>query len=223
FGWGISDAYCLSVRQPFTTDTQLMSTTAVQPVSPTKNSVSTVRMAITAKLNSIVLTLRMGYAQYLRVPSLFYPFVRIPRTLQFAHVENLSHVIGAMRADMRDQRRALGKVRVTGVLDRGFPVGQFLVQLLHQIVPLCGIEFVEGLVVVAIEFFRLLALELLQRARIPIPDVIRKLAHQVSVLARRFPLRLFRCHAVDRDRHGHEPVLSIVRAAELLQQHSAQI
>ncbi len=37
--------YFSSVKQPFTTDTQLTTTTTAQPTSPMKNSVSTARIA----------------------------------------------------------------------------------------------------------------------------------------------------------------------------------
>ncbi len=73
-------------------------------------------------------------------------------------------MVRIVRADMRDERRIGGELCIVGSFDGFVPVGEHLIEFLHQVVPLRGREVVEGLVIVAIEFLIFLALEVIERA-----------------------------------------------------------
>jgi len=84
-----------------------------------------------------------------------------------------------------------------------------------------GGEVVEGLVVVAVEGGGLFALELGERAVVPVPEVVGELAYRVIAFARS-PLGLFGGEALDGDVGGDVPIFFGVARAELLKEDSAK-
>src|SRR6266567_3420737 len=55
--------------------------------------------------------------------SLFHALVRIPRALQFAHINDLPDVVGIVGSDGRDNGCFVSQRFLVGRLDRLFPVG----------------------------------------------------------------------------------------------------
>src|SRR5579864_334690 len=91
----------------------------------------------------------------------------IPRSLQFANVEDLSDVVSVMGADVADGGGDLGEFLVVGGLDQLFEIGHDLVELLDRVGPLLVVELGEGLVIVAGELGRGLSLKALKVLAIP--------------------------------------------------------
>src|SRR5580698_8886624 len=122
---------------------------------------------------------------------------------------------------MGNHGRIGGQFLIVGGFNGLFPVGEHLVEFLHQVVPLRGGEIVKGLVVVSIEGRGLLALERCERAVVPIPDVVGKLADGVVALAGA-PFGLVGGEACDGDVCRNKPIFLIVGGVKLLKQDSAQ-
>src|SRR4029079_1864339 len=120
---------------------------------------------------------------YGMAPILFHALLRIPVPCLLADVNHLADVVGVVRADVRDGRRPLGKLRFVCSLDRLLPLGAHGVEVLLRLRPLRGVEAVERLVVVAAELRRRLALELRELLAIPEDEVRGELADGVVALA----------------------------------------
>src|SRR5215472_13130587 len=100
------------------------------------------------------------------------------------------------------------------------PFGHDFVELLDDVGPMLGIEAGEGLVVVR-ELLLRLSLEARQVAAVPIDEVSGELADGVVALALR-PAGLFRSESFYRDVGGHEPLFTVVRGTQLLEQNAPQ-
>ena len=124
-------------------------------------------------------------------------------------------------ANVGDQRSSRSDLPIVRSFDRRFPVRHHLIELLLQIIPLRGIEVVEGLVVVAVEGGGLLALELFQSAAVPEPQVISQLADRMLSFARS-PVRLVRGESGNGDPLWDEPLCLIVGRVQLCKQNAAQ-
>ena len=107
---------------------------------------------------------------------LFHTLVWVPDTLLLPDIQNLADVVRVMGSDVSDERCIRRELFVIGIVDGFLPVGENLIQLFDQIGLLVGRELVEGLVIVAVKFWILLASKVVQCALIPIPDVVGQLA-----------------------------------------------
>jgi hypothetical protein len=117
---------------------------------------------------------------YGATPSLLHAFIRSPRALQLAHVDDLSDMIGIVGADISDGGRPLCQLLVVGGFDKFLEVGHHLVELGDGVFPLLVVEFHEGLVVVAGVFIRRPSLELDEGVAIPEQQMIGQLAGGVA-------------------------------------------
>src|SRR5580658_11034775 len=92
--------------------------------------------------------------------SLLHTFLRVPRSLQLAHVDNLPDMVSIMSADVRNGWCPHRQLLLVGRVHKFLQVRHHLVKLPHRVTPLLVIKFHEGLFVVAAEFLRRLSFEL---------------------------------------------------------------
>jgi hypothetical protein len=140
--------------------------------------------------------------------------------LLFTHHDDFADVVGIVGADVRDGGCPFGELRVSRRLDGLLKVRHHLIELVNGLVPRLRVEVVEGLVVVAVEFCRRVAAEILKRPLVPEDQVIGELADGVVALAVR-PSRLFRRDVGDGDVAADEPVALVMRAVKLGAQDGA--
>ena len=105
--------------------------------------------------------------------------------------------------------------------DGFLPRNENFVELLDCGSPLLGVEAVEGLVVVAVVFWRRFTRELGEFLLIPEDEVVGKLADRV-VAAAVGPLGLFRREIFYGNIGRNKPILLVVRGPQLFQQNALQ-
>jgi hypothetical protein len=144
-----------------------------------------------------------------RERGLLHAFGSIPPALFTADVYHLASVIRVVRADVRDARRIFLQRGFVACFNKMLEVGQHFVELRDRCRPGFCIEIVEGFVVVAAEFRRLLPFQLRERFRIPENEMIRQLPDRM-IAAIVFPRRLLGGKSRDSEAWRHEPVLRLV-------------
>ena len=150
----------------------------------------------------------------------------VPRALQLANVKYLAGVVGVMRANVGDSRRRGVEFGFVGVLDPILKPGHDAVEAFDCRCPGGRVECVEGLVVVAVEGWRLFAAELGERTLVPEGEVDGELAD--GVLAGFAcglgwnPLGLLGREAGDGGVEGDEPLGFVMDGVELREQDGAQ-
>src|SRR5581483_6935965 len=145
----------------------------------------------------------------------------IPGALQLAHENDLADVISIVCADMRNLRGELLQGLVVGSFHELLQVGHHLVELPGGLAPLFGVEVIEGLVVVAVEFGLGFAGELGQLATVPEEQMISELPDRV-IAAGVLPVRLIGGEPCQGHIDRHEPILLVMRGPQLLEQYAAK-
>lgn len=145
----------------------------------------------------------------------------IPDALEFADVDDLADVVGVVSADVSDERSVFLELGVIGGLDGLLPVGEDSVEAVDGLLPGFGVKIVEGFIVVAVVFGRLLAFEAGKRFGIPEKKMISELADRV-IAALIGPRGLLGSKARDGEADGDEPVLFVMGGAKLLEQDTAK-
>src|ERR1700751_3268719 len=152
---------------------------------------------------------------------LFHALLRIPRSLQFAHINDLSNMVSIVAADLRNGGSPRRQLLFICSVDNFFQLSHDLIQFFDCVIPLIGVKLIERFFVVATEFFLRLAFEVGQVPAIPEQQVIRELSHRMAAV-RRLPTGLVGGESFDGCVDGHEPVCLVVGSAQLLQQDTSQ-
>src|SRR5580765_3099207 len=147
--------------------------------------------------------------------------LRIPRALRFANKHNLPHVIRIVGTNASGLRSPFLELLLVRGLDEFLQIAHHLVELLDCIVPLLGVEVIEGLVIVPAELLFRLALELHQLPLIPEQQMIGQLPNRMIPTAI-FPGGLLGGNTVHRYIDGYEPVFLVMSSVQLLQQDASQ-
>jgi hypothetical protein len=114
------------------------------------------------------------------VSTLLHALLGVPRALQLADNNHLSHVIRIVRPDVRDFRSPSLQLLVISAFDTVFQFDHHLVELLDCVVPLLvGVKVVKGFVIVAAEFPFGFSLELGQFSPVPEQQMIGQLSDGV--------------------------------------------
>ena len=111
-----------------------------------------------------------------RLRYLLHALLGVPRALQLADNNHLSHVIRIVRPDVRDFRSPSLQLLVISGFEKVFQFGHPLVELLDRVVPLLGIKVVKGFVIVAAELLFGFSLELGQFLFVPEQQMIGQLS-----------------------------------------------
>jgi hypothetical protein len=88
-------------------------------------------------------------------------------------------MLSIMVADIRNRRRPRCQLLLVGGFDKFLQIRHQLVELPDRVVPLFGVKFHKGLIVVTAEFFQRLSFELDQVAAIPKQQMISQLTDRV--------------------------------------------
>jgi hypothetical protein len=88
----------------------------------------------------------------------FHTVFRVPRPLLFPHINDLSNVVGIVRADVREPLRLLFQFFLVSGFHPLFELHHYFVKLLYRLIPTLTVPLIERLVIVTAEFVQLLSL-----------------------------------------------------------------
>ncbi len=107
--------------------------------------------------------------------STLHALVRIPATLQLAHVHDLADVIRVVGADVANRVRPFGELLVVSRFHKFLEAGHDLVKLIDDVGPLLAVELVKRFLVVPGKLVILDALKIIQIAPIPEQQMVSEL------------------------------------------------
>lgn len=110
-----------------------------------------------------------------RPGSTLHALVRIPGTLQLAHVHDLAGVICVVGAEVANRVRPSGELLIVSRFHKSLKVGHDLVELMDDVDPLPVVESVEGFLVVSGKVVILNASKVIQIATIPKQQMVGEL------------------------------------------------
>jgi len=110
-----------------------------------------------------------------RLGSALDALVRIPGTLQLAHVHDLADMIPVVGAEIANGVRPFGELLVVSRFHNFLEVSHDLVELIDDVGPLLVVKLVEGFLVVAGELFILDASKIIQISPVPEEQMVSEL------------------------------------------------